>query len=1201
MIRKNQSISLFQPIDSASRLKRVQSTLKKLSIPALILIAGLDGNNNVGTVRLIHYLLFGFSGIDLNHESIQDKSKQKKSVSFQLEDENSKQSSKALPTAILHQSDLDEIFIVIKQNSVIIYCTPQNSKFITNITSMWPNTEYFKPSLQDFQNDMELVENYKMMQFLRIVNELPQKVAAFPLTPTSKSPNGDIMEIEQWPLIQAYGLSDFEFGGFFTMKFQVEGIMNHIEPLFSIIDSQSLKILSSSHLENLKCQWDNVTASFDVYMSEHLNDIVSLKQLSEKELIEPLTTSYEFSSLKSLTPSETKKIGRPPYPRLLIGNRSGLDDELSGSYCIESQEIEEDGKVSHFILEGSDSQSPLTCCRTYFLQSAGLATDSLITKNIQTSKIIQSYNNNQTQVLMEIYVILLENFDLCCNLIRNSSTDSWKDLQKESKLFLSNYQSKHEFISSEAKQLISKIEPLVTYQIFNLSNYSSQTNIKDDTNLSILENGVIYLKLEYPFIEIANRNLGSLIFGETLAISKGYSESAFNNQILSLTQDIPIFTFFKADPAECQITNVILEAFEQRLNKNKLPHPKLQKELITIDNFTIAFSNSKFSRIQGESKFFTHGFTFNNPRFGFFSLSWENITEIILNQHAEGDPHFIEIKFKSSYFPYASLKYFKINSIILHFNPASRVRRLFCTHVLSEWKQSCIRAKIPFKEIPFNISKENEESSNNSDTSDLKKVIQFLDIEREKLKSIMKSNGKDESKQTLSYFSISNQTSREVSILDCLPEYKNLIQTFQLHDSGLSKKDIPIETDIRGIKTIPIHILTGGIRYNTIHIANDLIRIAKSEYNIYLVPIGGNQALNPHEEPEYDFKIFITQLIQAIKEGKSSNSIDNVHLLYIVPGFTDIERVVRGIQQLKQAKNIPINISSVSACINKNMLLSNHQVDTDVLPHVLRQCTNGFVMNIFLNRLESEEEREVEIILRRASPCAYISYVSYSESFPLYDAKEILKGNRFNTSLFVKARTLSSKNVGSDVKAVTIKCRPITFELQALKDKLNNHEMIWSKSFYCNGLACAVENDIQKLYLIIGFPSRIQLIPLETRITKDIQEKINRFYFYGKRIQEKELQHYLESSFVSFPSPKELLSRPALSYSDLENIRELYLLEDLPEGWNFDGTMFLDPEGVRVRNHPNFEFHIQKYISEKNKEIETYNSSIPTTNIQFED
>ena len=93
--------------------------------------------------------------------------------------------------------------------------------------------------------------------FLEIVQGRPT-VVGVPLTPNwrSSSPTDPkFMEIEQWSIIQAFGLADLGTGGFFTMKHRVKDITPSLQQLWGHVDAHTLAHIYSESVDALYHHW----------------------------------------------------------------------------------------------------------------------------------------------------------------------------------------------------------------------------------------------------------------------------------------------------------------------------------------------------------------------------------------------------------------------------------------------------------------------------------------------------------------------------------------------------------------------------------------------------------------------------------------------------------------------------------------------------------------------------------------------------------------------------------------------------------------------------------------------------------------------------------------------------------------------------------------------------------------------------------
>lgn len=57
-------------------------------------------------------------------------------------------------------------------------------------------------------------------------------------------------------------------------------------------------------------------------------------------------------------------------------------------------------------------------------------------------------------------------------------------------------------------------------------------------------------------------------------------------------------------------------------------------------------------------------------------------------------------------------------------------------------------------------------------------------------------------------------------------------------------------------------------------------------------------------------------------------------------------------------------------------------------------------------------------------------------------------------------------------------------------------------------------------------------------------------------------------------------------------LRDKYVSDMLPEGWFFNGYMYLNFDGIQQPDHPNIEAIIKVYLDEQNSQIGDYNREV---------
>ena len=180
-------------LQSSLRLRRLQAALPP-DVDALLLVAGIDGRYNLGSSQAIAHLLLGASNNDVADACHLD-------------------------------LGLAESVLVIKRDSLLAYVPDSDSasKIREMLSECCPEIQILMPTPME-ASDPDALEEHKMacmVQMLRGVKALAVPYACPARTGGGSAIPADPMQLEQWPLLQAFGLEDVGRGGFFTQNFKV--------------------------------------------------------------------------------------------------------------------------------------------------------------------------------------------------------------------------------------------------------------------------------------------------------------------------------------------------------------------------------------------------------------------------------------------------------------------------------------------------------------------------------------------------------------------------------------------------------------------------------------------------------------------------------------------------------------------------------------------------------------------------------------------------------------------------------------------------------------------------------------------------------------------------------------------------------------------------------------------------------------------
>ena len=71
-----------------------------------------------------------------------------------------------------------------------------------------------------------------------------------------------------------------------------------------------------------------------------------------------------------------------------------------------------------------------------------------------------------------------------------------------------------------------------------------------------------------------------------------------------------------------------------------------------------------------------------------------------------------------------------------------------------------------------------------------------------------------------------------------------------------------------------------------------------------------------------------------------------------------------------------------------------------------------------------------------------------------------------------------------------------------------------------------------------------------------------------------------------------LRTRESLTEEEVEMLKDRFVSSMLPDGWFFNGFMYLNYEGVVQQEHPNLEAIIRTFVDEQNSEIGDFNREV---------
>jgi hypothetical protein len=376
----------FDADDALCRLRRVQATCASLGVDGLLFVGGRDGRENLGSVHALNYLLAGVSGHDLLERQRLAAPWLEDAVVFVRPDRC------AIHVAPDAYAELRRV--VARWPRVTVRCLPprrdedllrsesEEARRRRRVAAEAPSDEFSDDGADDVRAAAEdessdgdpeedLREAFKLESFVDFV--AGAEVVGVPCTPPARSkftrperylasaadgkapplrrrdPPG--MELEKWPLVQAYGLDGVGRDGFFTMTRAVVDAWSALrERCYFRADRASLARVLRDALPAFEQHWRDVLEHFERTSATHR------ARLDAEGALAPLADFFEFGALRALPhgPLRTPEEEAERRPKLTFHAHEA-----------------DPTRRTHFTLEGAHPKAPeIRCARTYLLCNA---------------------------------------------------------------------------------------------------------------------------------------------------------------------------------------------------------------------------------------------------------------------------------------------------------------------------------------------------------------------------------------------------------------------------------------------------------------------------------------------------------------------------------------------------------------------------------------------------------------------------------------------------------------------------------------------------------------------------------------------------------------------------------------------------------------------------------------------------------------
>ncbi|XP_043110822.1 dynein axonemal assembly factor 9 isoform X2 [Puntigrus tetrazona] len=605
-IRKNKSPIMTAAV-SCSRSRQVQALLRddvNAAPDGILCSLGIDSRYNEGCSELASYLFCSL--YKHNH--------------FDTE-----QIPEDFPEEVL-----DDVIILIKAESVHLYCNPVNYGYLLPYVSHWRNLQLHCLTETEYE-DEEVAEEFKISSFVSMVQDCSR--IGIPYSSHGHVQKFDMFMLEKWPIIQAFALEGIGAGVFFTMKYKLTDVSQRLWQVYSRLDPASLDYLLS----------------------------------------EPFRTYYSHGLISSNITDKSKS--RQPFA--LFGSHSTKED--LESYCFtfpsEGHQVRNTGPsggvAKHMLLQCVAPKGPLACARTYFFGSTHVP--YLGNDNTQQ-------RGTDLQLLSHIYSAVVQSVlaGIKCFSI-NSSASKAKDVAEQTfQLALDNF---------GLLQYKGALRSKAVFNIQAVNNNGTIIPLSDEDSRFMVKTASMMVH-DVPDLQCGG-NLGSVVFSESFLESSVYiqqrdgalsSDSCFT----VLTSSVPRHVCWLVDETDVRMS-------EQAQHLLKVEDGTCLGIPLTVRDSAYMFSNSLLSTPEeGKLVFFSEGILFMHPYHGSITLSMSHINTIKLYDGGSmSDVSMLFIKYETSLLPHLPFPLHSADfTLAIALLPRTKSYKSFYSQVLPAWRKS---------------------------------------------------------------------------------------------------------------------------------------------------------------------------------------------------------------------------------------------------------------------------------------------------------------------------------------------------------------------------------------------------------------------------------------------------------------------------------------------------------------------------------
>ncbi|XP_067934023.1 dynein axonemal assembly factor 9-like [Watersipora subatra] len=1120
---------------SLARIRSIQTILKEKKADCLLCIQGIDSRYNEGMQECISYILFGLFDA------------RKEVSSLQVDEEV-----------------IDDLMICVKVDSVDVYCNPINYSYLLPYIACWPDLRIYCLSQSQYETFDDVAEEFKIQTFLSMVSDCKRvAISYFPHHQVGIS-EFHAMNIEQWPIIQAYALEGYGSGTFFTLAHDVLDLSAPVFSACNRFDVISFQhTLLEQHLPVFEKQWDVLNKTLDI---ARLNNFA--EGFTETQAAESLVTYYNHGRVgRSHTVESSTSCWTNPF--VYMGSETKCmeqGNQKSGDVNIINSGPTSD-KALHMVCHGVAPRSGLMCTRTYFFNTSSLPP---IIGDIDAT----GHHSADTELLSRAYRAAVE-------VTLQSISEYVVMLQPQQVL-------------DEARQSVTaKLQKFTDCRKLNIE-VKLECKLEDGSHQSVrgtdyqsAENGAICGRVLTMFIIISNisspndpnTSLGGVAYADSFLLSSiryGSDDSndfQFNTEVINLTQNVPRWQCWNISSTCDKQT----EALESMMTGGDV----CGGVLIDGQPVDLISPQAWLQAIPCSLHLYSEVLILMNTSVGPITLTKDEIKSVSFYDGAGPSVPAFAIFYTSMEFQ-SKLPIQLQNTLrmfIISLSPRSRAYKLFFEQVFEAWKIA--------EETGFVCTMEEQ----------LPKVL-------EPVYDRLATEFKQQLSRPLSHLGVHNAAqSRLVGLqrfMNHLSASSCLSPDQILSHSDLSTvlrhKEIVLEE--RPVM-LTISIISGVPGSYKENVANFITKLTQERCRWVI------HKQTPETSHVFDaskLENSLSYVYNALRR-KSNTGTKSSRMLIITPGYTDIQSVV-GVIQNHPNKELRacITIGAVTTCIDpNNCFIAGHHT----IPGLLNQCANGWVNNIVLTTSSDyakDELLEVQNLVRAANPSVNFMVTEKGALTRSQDIELILSAVAFEQQEMRRVRILWQQKTHPCGQSLGLNTVILSLRQPLVKQQLISQ----LRDLHITDLGASVSPETV-LYIcgrchLQGFEGMYDLTSTpvsnstKIQVAKQGASTGDGFVsFTGFSLDEGKLKSMLRRCAPLRPQKKEYITIESMDRATKNAIHQEIHLAALPSGWFYNGSQYIDMMGERSNRHPLFNQFLQEHVDKENEAIREYNIKVDST------